>query len=80
MSIVFKDEFHGVGGSYEIRDGKRVRLDTPQTDHPDGPRARDADGNPHDRPEETAPALVAPTPEAAAEEPAAGSRRARKAE
>ncbi len=27
MSIVFDDEFHGVGGSYEIRDGKRVPVE-----------------------------------------------------
>lgn len=26
MSIIFDDEFHGVGGSYEVRDGKRVRV------------------------------------------------------
>lgn len=27
MSIVFDDEFHGVGGAYEIRDGKRVPVE-----------------------------------------------------
>jgi hypothetical protein len=38
------DEFHGQGGRYEIRDGKRVRIEAPTKDHPEGNCARDADG------------------------------------
>jgi hypothetical protein len=60
MSRVFDDEFHGQGGSYEVRDGKRVLVEPPTADHPDGNRARDADGTPHDQPDETAPALPVP--------------------
>jgi hypothetical protein len=38
------DEFHGQGGRYEIRDGKRVQVEAPTKDHPEGNCARDADG------------------------------------
>jgi hypothetical protein len=79
MSKIFNDEFHGVGGSFEIRDGKRVRVHE-TVDHPEGNRARDADGKALDQPLENAPALVAPTQEAAAGESSAKRRRAASAE
>ena len=44
MSNETPDEFHGQGGSYEIRDGKRVRIEEPTRDHEQGNRARTADG------------------------------------
>lgn len=53
------DEFHGEGGSYEIRDGKRVRVAAP-TQPSDTGGARDADGKPFDAPQETA--APEPTP------------------
>lgn len=40
------DEFQGQGGRYEIRDGKRVRIEEPTKDHPEGNCAREADGKP----------------------------------
>jgi len=80
MSKVFDDEFHGVGGSYEVRDGKRVRVDEPQQHHPDGDRARDPDGNALDQPEAIAPALPVPAQEAAADAAGSSRRRARSAE
>ncbi len=40
-----RDEFHGVGGSYELRDGKRVRVQEP-TRHSIGGGARDQEGKP----------------------------------
>lgn len=39
------DDFHGQGGSYEIRDGVRVRVEEP-TAPTDTGGARDADGKP----------------------------------
>jgi len=42
------DEFHGQGGAYVMRDGKRVRVEAPTKDHPEGNRPRDADGRPLD--------------------------------
>ena len=38
------DEFHGQGGRYEMRDGKRVQVEAPTRDHPEGNCAREADG------------------------------------
>lgn len=49
-----KDEFHGQGGAYVVKDGKRVRVEEPTKDHPEGNRARDAEGRPLE---------VAPPPE-----------------
>jgi hypothetical protein len=34
------------GGTYEIRDGKRVLVTPATKDHPEGNRAREADGTP----------------------------------
>lgn len=45
MKEVDQDEFAGQGGSYEIRDGKRVRVEVTE-EHPDGLCARDASGTP----------------------------------
>ena len=47
------DEFHGQGGSYEIRDGKRVRVEEPTAMTATG-GARDADGKPLDLPPDAA--------------------------
>lgn len=49
------------GGRYEIKDGKRVRVEAPTRDHPDGNAPRDAKGNRLDRPVE-APSESAPKP------------------
>ena len=35
-----------VGGTYEMRDGKRVLVTPPTQDHPEGNRPREADGTP----------------------------------
>jgi hypothetical protein len=40
------DQFHGQGGRYEIRDGKRVQVEAPTKDHPEGNCARDEHGKP----------------------------------
>lgn len=40
------DEFQGQGGRFEIREGKRVRVEEPTKDHPEGNCAREADGKP----------------------------------
>ncbi|MEW6314131.1 MAG: hypothetical protein AB1513_08855 [Pseudomonadota bacterium] len=40
-----QDEFSGQGGSYVVKDGKRVRVEE-TVEHPDGNCARDADGQP----------------------------------
>ena len=45
MSAAKDDEFAGQGGRYEMRDGKRVRIEESTSDHPDGNTARDAQGN-----------------------------------
>ncbi len=51
----------GSGGTFEIREGKRIRTSKPAESHPDGDRARNADGEPVDQaPTETAPALTPP--------------------
>lgn len=52
------DEFHGQGGSYIMKDGKRTRVTEPTKDHPEGNRARDKDGKALDE----APAADAPAP------------------
>ncbi len=44
------DEFHGQGGVYEVKDGKRVLIAPPTQPHPEGDRARSADGEPIERP------------------------------
>ena len=68
-----KDEFSGQGGSYVIdKDGKRMRVETPTQDHPEGNRPRDAEGKPLD----FAAAAGAP-PIPAAPAPEAAPRRAR---
>lgn len=46
MSNQTPDEFHGLAGSFEIRDGKRVRTEEATREHPDGNRPRSADGKP----------------------------------
>lgn len=48
MSIVFKDEFHGVGGVYVVdpKSGKRDQVQPPTAHAPSAP----------DKPEEPAPA------------------------
>lgn len=41
---VFNDEFDGVGGTYHVINGRRVRKEDPTKDHPEGNCARNADG------------------------------------
>ena len=41
-----KQENPSVAGRYEMRDGKRVLVEEPTQDHPEGNRARTADGKP----------------------------------
>lgn len=63
MSERKPDEFDGMGGAYVMKDGKRVRVEEPTRDHPDGNRARDKDGKPLERapePEQPAPAPERP--------------------
>lgn len=74
---MFNDEFNGQGGSFQIRDGKRVRIDEEQQRHPGGDRPRDADGNALDRPAEVAPALVPPPADPAPAEAGPARRRGR---
>lgn len=58
-----KDKYHGQGGTFEVRNGERVRVGKEQETHKDGDRARDADGKPIDKPLEGAqPALPKPQP------------------
>lgn len=45
-----RDQYHGEGGSYLMKDGKRVRVIEPTRDHPEGNRARDKDGRALDTP------------------------------
>ncbi len=71
-----RDEFDGVGGRYEIRDGKRVQVEAPTKDHPDGNKGpRDSDGKLLDAPAaKTEPAAQRPEPPAeAAVDGAAGA-------
>ena len=49
------DELDGVGDSYEMRDGKRVQVEAPTKDHPEGNRPRDEHGKPLDVMPEPAP-------------------------
>ncbi len=66
----------GAGGTFEIRDGKRIRVSKPGEPHKEGDRARHADETPADKGSQTAaePALTAPpaSPFAAASETAKG--------
>lgn len=57
------DEFHGQGGTFEVRGGRRVLVTPPTQDHPEGNRAREADGTPINLP---APAAQGPTADAEA--------------
>jgi len=63
-----QDEFHGQGGAYVVRSGKRVRVEEPTKDHPEGNRPRDKDGKPLDA------AAVEPAAAAAASEPPRGGK------
>jgi hypothetical protein len=54
------DEFQGQGGSFVMRDGKRVRVEAP-TQPTDTGGARDADGKPLDAPQEPAAAETTTT-------------------
>jgi hypothetical protein len=57
------DKFHGQGGTFEVRNGERVRSSEPQKVHKDGDRARDADGKPVDKLlDQVEPALPKPQP------------------
>ncbi len=67
-----RDEFHGQGGTYEVREGKRVLVTPPTQSHPEGDRARDADGKPID--EAPAAAEATPQPDAPLTERNAGRR------
>ena len=40
------DEPSGEGGTFEVRDGKRVLVTPPSKPHKDGDQPRDADGRP----------------------------------
>jgi len=44
------EKFQGEGGTFEIRNGERVQTAAPGKPHPNGDRARDADGKPVDLP------------------------------
>lgn len=63
------DKFQGQGGNFEIKNGVRVQTAKPSAPHPDGDRARDADGKPVDPPppdpSESALPQPAPAPWAA---------------
>ncbi len=63
------DEFHGEGGTYEVREGKRVQVTPPTQPHADGDRARNADGKPIDE------AQVSPDPAPATSEQTRDSSR-----
>ncbi|MGQ9370529.1 hypothetical protein [Azospirillum sp. A39] len=47
------------GGRYVMKDGKRVRVQEPTRDHPEGHGARDADGRLIGRPPAARPAKAA---------------------
>lgn len=70
-----RDEFHGQGGDYEVRDGKRVLVKGSRTEsHKDGDAPRDKDGKRLDQPAADAkpePALPDPGPLPWAGKPAA---------
>ncbi len=83
------DKFQGEGGSFEIRNGERVQVSAPGKPHPEGDRARDADGKPVDLPppnpqESALPAPPADTVSASDAAPAvaadAAPRRAKRGE
>lgn len=70
----------GSGGSFEIREGKRIRVSEHKGVHPDGERPRNADGTPVDKPiEKSEPALpkAARAPWEPPQEPAAPKTKAR---
>jgi hypothetical protein len=48
-----KDNEPLVGGSYLVKDGVRTLTEEPTKDHPEGNRARTADGKPVPAPDET---------------------------
>jgi hypothetical protein len=54
------DEFDGQGGAFVMKDGKRVRVEEPTRDHPEGNRARDKDGRAIDAALEEKPAAPPP--------------------
>jgi len=55
------DKFHGQGGTFKVNSrGERERVGEEVKPHPDGDRARDADGKPFDTLEATTPALPKP--------------------
>lgn len=73
----------GSGGSYEIRDGKRIRVSEHKSAHAEGDRPRNADGSPVERPiEGSEPALpkAARAPWEPPEEAAAPKTRSRRLE
>ena len=78
-----QDEFHGQGGAYVVRSGKRVRVEEPTKDHPEGNRPRDRDGKPLDAVAAEQPAASAasesprPAAAAASEPPRGGKARDR---
>lgn len=46
QSAVAADEFSGAGGTFEVRDGKRVQVTPPSQPHAEGDRPRDEHGRP----------------------------------
>lgn len=70
------DEFEGQGGAYEVRDGKRVRVEEPTKDHPEGNRPRDEHGKPLDTSSPNVGVGDAAEPQPTTpEKPRSGSRR-----
>ena len=45
-AAAINDEFSGEGGTFEVRDGKRVRVSPPSQPHPEGDQPRDEHGRP----------------------------------
>jgi hypothetical protein len=55
------DKYHGQGGTFQVKNGERVRVADAPKPHPEGDRARDEHGKPFDEKQEaTAPALPKP--------------------
>jgi hypothetical protein len=67
-----KDNEPLVGGRYLVKDGVRTLIEEPTRDHPDGNRARNADGKPVAGPDET---HANPAPKPAPAAPAAAQPR-----
>ncbi|MFZ5530295.1 MAG: hypothetical protein ACOY4U_04495 [Pseudomonadota bacterium] len=61
MSETLQDEFAGQGGSYVMKDGKRVRVEE-TVEHPDGHCARGTDGKPHQEHRAPADEVSVPAP------------------